>query len=316
MAIARPLVISIDTEAQPTRASGEHVQRLIHGNFANHSGGIGKMMDLAEKHNIVLTFFLDYAECDLYGEQIIETGKLIEARGHDLQLHFHPEFLSLDTLKKHDCERQKLDELDYKHASAYVDIMLERHQSASSASPVAFRGGGYRYSAMLLKVLAKHGITVCSNHNPAKSDRGFAINRLSQFKWQDTEQIELPVGCLDGFRNLDRKVAYNFNSGVFLRDKYSSQEVVKRHSEYRSTYYQRESDSAACCMVMHSWSLLTQNAQGKFSGINHKSIAAFDAVLEEASQSCSVIPISAIHQYCSNLNNISVEPLPFTEVTK
>lgn len=313
MSTSKPLVITVDTEAQPNRASCAHVQRLIHGCFSSRSGGIGKMMDIAEKNNVALTFFLDYAELDLYGGQIIEAGKLIDTRGHDLQLHFHPEFLSEETLNRHGCRRQKLDELDYKHAHAYMDIMLERHSQVSSVDPVAFRGGGYRYSSVLLDVLAQSGIQVCSNHNPARSDRGFIIKHLSQFKWQGTEQYELPVGCLDGFRNLDRKVEYNFNSGVFLRDNYTPEETVKRHHEYRNAYYERESDTAACCMVMHSWSLLAKDELGKFTDVNQRSVAAFEAVIEEASRSCSIIPISDIPYHCSRLRDILEEPLPFSD---
>ena len=274
------VVVSIDTEAQPNRAINSQFEKLIDGRFGSDSGGIHRMMDIADRYGVTLSFFLDYAEVDLYGEKIIRIGQEIDSRGHDVQLHFHPEFLSEDTLKKHGCDRQKLDEIDSYHASAYVEILLGRHMKATGKSASAFRGGGYRYSHNLLKELSKHGIKVSSNHNRAKADRGFELKYLSNFLWEDVGVTEVPVACLQGFRNLDRTVAYNFNSGVFLRDSYSVEQVISRHLEFQKEFFIREGQQAICCLVMHSWSLLKKDNKDFFSGVNEHSVDVFEHLLK------------------------------------
>ena len=45
------VMITVDTEAQPQRASKNHVERLIYGRFGEEELGIGHMMDVADKYS-------------------------------------------------------------------------------------------------------------------------------------------------------------------------------------------------------------------------------------------------------------------------
>src|SRR5262245_1470380 len=92
----RRLMITVDVEAQPSRAERNHVDRLIWGEFAEGRAGIGEMMDIADRHCIKTTMFLDYCEEHLYGNAIRDVAREIHRRGHDLQLHAHLDFLSRD----------------------------------------------------------------------------------------------------------------------------------------------------------------------------------------------------------------------------
>ena len=83
------LIITIDTEAQSSRQSHDHVQRLIYGNFSEGRAGIIEMMDEAEDVGVQLTFFVDVLEDTLYPGEIREVLRTIHARGHDIQLHQH-----------------------------------------------------------------------------------------------------------------------------------------------------------------------------------------------------------------------------------
>src|SRR5215211_5686314 len=86
-------MITIDVEARPPRSKTDPLDRLIWGRFPEGEFGIGRMMSIAERHGVKLTMFLDYAEEHLYGDALLDVGREILRRGHDLELHIHPEFM-------------------------------------------------------------------------------------------------------------------------------------------------------------------------------------------------------------------------------
>lgn len=92
-------ILTVDVEALPMRASDSHVDKLIYGRIGGEEWGIGKMMDVADRHNIKMTFFLDFAEVETYGDEIIKVGKYIAQRGHDLQIHCHYKLLEKKSVK-------------------------------------------------------------------------------------------------------------------------------------------------------------------------------------------------------------------------
>lgn len=86
-------ILTVDVEAWDMRAPDRPVDTLIYGRINGAEWGIGRMMDIADRHGVKMTFFLDFTEVELYGDEIIEAGKYIDGRGHDLQLHCHYEVL-------------------------------------------------------------------------------------------------------------------------------------------------------------------------------------------------------------------------------
>ena len=87
-------VLSVDVEALRLRAADQHVETLIYGRLNGGEWGIGRMMDIADRHNVKITFFLDFAEVELYGEKLLDVGRYIVSRGHDLQIHCHYDILA------------------------------------------------------------------------------------------------------------------------------------------------------------------------------------------------------------------------------
>lgn len=51
-------MITVDVEAMPMRAGSKHVDTLIYGKIGGGEYGIGKIMDIADKHHVKITFFL------------------------------------------------------------------------------------------------------------------------------------------------------------------------------------------------------------------------------------------------------------------
>ena len=70
-------------------------EKRIWGKIGDKSFGIPLMMDIAETYDIRLTFFVEVMNKYYFGED--ETKKVCEYilnRGHDVQLHLHPNYLN------------------------------------------------------------------------------------------------------------------------------------------------------------------------------------------------------------------------------
>ena len=167
-------ILTVDVEALPMRAPNDHVEKLIMGRYKSgdlHGGewGIGRMMDIADKHNIQMTFFLDFAETELYGEEVTNVGKYIVSRGHDLQVHCHYTFL----------ERKIRERFPYAGKSYYawyedeeissymIDYCLEQYHKCikEKGGFIIFRGGEYRFDKAILKKLKEKGVVADSSYH-------------------------------------------------------------------------------------------------------------------------------------------------------
>lgn len=256
-------MITIDVEAQPRRASSAPVERLIWGRFPEGSWGIGEMMDAAESHGIALTAFLDYAEEHLYGEQLLDVGREIHSRGHDLQLHLHQQFLDADFYTSSNLAPvRNLAEVSEEAARVLVEFMCDAHERAVGKRPTAFRGGGYRYNGALLSELIAQGVRLDSSCNPARDSQPMKVGARGQFRW-DRGPLEVPISTVEGFRGSSAFAECNFNSMVFL--KHPVEECVQRHLEFLDEFYDVYGDDAIAVLVMHSWSLLQLNEDGRYT---------------------------------------------------
>ena len=56
MITKKKCILTVDVEALDIRAPFQHVDRLIYGNINGEKWGIGKMMDIADKYDVRMTF--------------------------------------------------------------------------------------------------------------------------------------------------------------------------------------------------------------------------------------------------------------------
>lgn len=272
--MSRKVIITIDVEAQPGRATESHIERLIYGRFADRSWGIGKMFDIADRYGIQLTCFFDFSEDALHGRRWLNVAKFIQARGHDLQLHLHPEFMGKDVWAKYPGERR--DDMfcaDDQTADFLASFLMEQYGKVSESRPVAFRGGGYRFNAAMLASLAKAGVRYNYGYNANRINQPFNRGPLPPFQWSESGVIEIPVACLPKFMGAPHYAELNFNSEIFPPDK--PDKAVENLNKYLTEYFRRWPDGAAA-MVMHSWSLLRQDENKRFIGPNTGAAEMFE----------------------------------------
>lgn len=259
-------ILTVDVEAWDRRAPDRYVDTLIYGRLDGGEWGIGRMMDIADKHHVKMTFFLDFAEVEFYGDEIIEAGRYIVSRGHDLQIHCHHEFLADKMLERfphvdrnyaawHGYEDETLSDF-------MVDYCLEQYRKCCDRSKVVFRGGGYRTGEAMLKKLREKGISADASYNFLRP-RERPDNRQFFF---ENGLLELPLGILPEQADT-REQALNFNApSLYPVNENDWPRILENYESFFRDYYRRYGADAIPSMIMHSWSFCHERKRFQETG--------------------------------------------------
>lgn len=201
----RKLLITIDTEALPARASDNHVEKLIWGTFGNGRAGIIEICDVIEEFGGKGLFFLDVAGSfnDLAAYR--EVNSYLERRGHMVEWHYHPEILGREFWKERHVSANSLRQEKYDQADTKVilDAGFEQFRVITGRHPIAYRAGSFRWNGHTLDFLRSNGILFSFNacaETSVKADYDtFCPQSPSPFYWA-RGLIEVPCGevIIDG----------------------------------------------------------------------------------------------------------------------
>lgn len=295
----RRLMLTVDVEAQTHRAVESHVDRLIWGIFPEGPAGIGEMMNIADKHGVKLTMFLDWAESDKRGDSIRDVGREIDRRGHDLQLHVHTDYFSPEFWESRGARYEiDLNILSPEQADVVADEIAARQIDATGKAPLAFRGGGYRYSANLLNSLRRNGVLIDTSVNVSRSTQPVDLALSRQFRWSNG-MIEVPVSNVAKYRNCPRALDFNFNSAYFTD--------AGRMLEYLDNFWSERGDDAIAVLVMHSWSLLKLHEDGIFRYDGQRNAERLDALLGGLGTDVEVVTSSDVVELDRN-GALAIDP--------
>jgi ubiquinone/menaquinone biosynthesis C-methylase UbiE len=286
----RKLMITVDVEAQPRRAASDPLERLIWGRFPGaKDAGIGRMMDIADKHGVKLTMFLDYCETGIYGDELLNVAREIHRRGHDLQLHAHLDFMPETFWSQNSLEKNfNLNLVSADLAKAAVDFICSAQIKAAGKAPVAFRGGGYRFNRHLLDALVANSVCIDSSVNVSRATQPAKLAPSPQFLWSNGCR-ELPVSCVAPFINIPGPFDFNFSSAA-LYD-------FGRFETYLSHFHSQHGDDAIAVLVMHSWSLLRMDREaGHFIGPDDKALDKFADFLSRVRATHDIVTMPDLAQ--------------------
>lgn len=250
------LVITIDVEALPARQSHDHVERLIYGNFPGLGrAGIVETMDIADRHNVKLTFFLDVLEEVLYPQQIEAVARLIVARGHDLQLHTHPEAMPDAFFAKLGFPRKDSNKFTRTEAAALF-AQVKNIVAGWGVPPfLAYRAGSYRYSQGLVQAMPEAGIAFSYNYNIlGPSQRKLGLENVAMFRWEN-DVVEIPVSYIE--RSPATPVRFDDSSYVRTGRPQDAVDLIARFQEQWPS-------SNVLIMMLHSWTFLEPNPRTNY----------------------------------------------------
>ena len=168
------VLITIDTELsarlfQQGFDPAENFARSIDGTTGQGAVGIGWQMDRLDAHGLVGAFFVDPMPALVHGPEVIErTVHQIVARGHEAQLHLHPEWLEWATATPvGDRRGQNIGDFGLDDQITLIARARQILLDAGAPMPCAFRAGNYGADDNSLTALGALGFKWDSSFNPA-----------------------------------------------------------------------------------------------------------------------------------------------------
>ena len=143
--------------------------KRIYGKIGDKFYGIPLMMDIADRYGIRLTFFVEVLNKYYFGEE--ETKKVCEYilnRGHDVQLHLHPNYLNFNS--PNPCQQNYSDFIGTYSLAEQIELISEGIKvliQNGVSKPIAFRAGCFGANQDTLKALKENGFLIDCSYNRA-----------------------------------------------------------------------------------------------------------------------------------------------------
>lgn len=202
--------ITIDTEfafgiaaRDPAAHWRENFARSIACETPGGAVGIDYQMDVLDAHGLRAVFFVDPMPALIWGiEPIKAIVAPIAARGHDVQLHIHSEWLSLagpaNPLGAH--TGTNLKDFTFEQQSILLERARDLLVEAGAPAPIAFRAGNYGSNDDTLRALAAIGMRYDTSHCPGFpfSQSDISLGPLDRNVSEHHGAIEVPAGAIAG----------------------------------------------------------------------------------------------------------------------
>ncbi len=144
-------------------------QKRIFGEIGNREYGIPLIMDIADRYGVRVVFFVEVFNKHFFGAE--ETQIVVDyilGRGHEVQLHLHPNYLNFTTANPQAVEFSDLCG-DYP-LDQQIEILAEAKRllvACGAPEPTAFRAGCFGADMNTLKALTENGFLFDSSYNQA-----------------------------------------------------------------------------------------------------------------------------------------------------
>lgn len=204
------LYFTIDTEYSVGQfrkagfaARADIFARSILGETNHGSVGILYQMDVLDRHGLKAVFFVDPMPALVWGIQAIkDVISPIVARGHDVQLHLHTEWLEFASNRSPVLSKtvRNIKDLTLGDQRKLLDYARNTLIAAGAAPPVAFRAGNYGANDDTLRALASLGIPYDTSHCPgiAVSDCDISLTADDRDALEHCNVTEVPISCIGG----------------------------------------------------------------------------------------------------------------------
>jgi hypothetical protein len=250
------LYLTIDTEysAGLFRKAGrdsrrENFARSISGETERGAAGIFYQLDVLDQYGQKAVFFVDPMPALVWGvEAIADIVGPIVARGHDVQLHLHSEWLEFAGAANPVGDRSggNIKDFSLDEQCILLDYARTTLIDAGAPAPIAFRAGNYGANDDTLRALARLGLRYDTSHCPgfAASDCAISLGTDVTNPVEHCGVIEIPIGCIQGPRSGLRH---------FQLTALTTSEIVAalRHAA--------QQQQASMTLVSHSFELLSRD---------------------------------------------------------
>lgn len=282
----RYALLTVDTEALPNRAETDHVRRLILGKHGDREAGVKEMALIGEEYGARLIFFLDLCGAYPYLDELREIAAWLVARGQDVELHAHPEYLPLSFWEERGLNQRPwyMNEYPDDRAQFIIGYFTKLLTEFTGKKPVAFRAGSFRWNSAILKALASNGYKLSFNNSMcavANAQCPFSLPTNQPFRWSNG-LIEIPVSERHIFPLLQKNwwARLQYPQSKYYRFRASGFSFIPGSVDFEEKFL---------VFLLHSWSFLYRDENGYEIYKEDKWLERYRAFLQLLSRECDII---------------------------
>jgi hypothetical protein len=196
------VLITIDTELSSRlhrhgASLAENLERSIAGQTAHGAFGVGWQMDELERAGLKGVFFVDPMPALVHGPDFL--APMIApmlARGHEVQLHIHTEWLEWAVSPPVDRTSRNIGDFTSDEQAVLLRIASDLLTAAGAPRPIAFRAGNYGADDRTIAVLPQIDIAWDSSVNIGCPDDSCRVTNKTHGPVDIGGVTELPVSGL------------------------------------------------------------------------------------------------------------------------
>ena len=331
------IFITIDVETsiggaftKPDKLRPVGADKRIYGQIGNREFGIPLIIDILNKHNLKATFFVEPFCSFYFGEKIIkEICHYILNRGHDVQLHLHPNY---QIFKCPDWqERAKRKELFPDIIAKYtLDEQINLIRQAKKilekcgVTPIAFRAGCFGANLDTLTALKENDFLIDSSYNlsflgktcfihPSRFTSHFSLltSHLSPLTYLND------LALINGIYELPITNYYDFKIGNFKRLRTLDICASSFYEMKKILRYGLKKGPKYITFILHSFSLIKKrDVQYKTAKPNFIVINRFKKLCEFLSRNKNLFKVITLSQFAQSLPDYGLSTKHYELSTK
>lgn len=254
------VLLTVDTEADIHQGRIISLEQMVYCRINGSEYGIHRMMDLADRYNARMTFFVSVFEHRKMGlEQVKRVCQEIDQRGHEVQLHTHPNWI-----------------YDHRFMWGYplekqIELIKEGKEvicESIGKYPIAHRAGGFGANEDTLLALKKNGIKVDSTYLYSPYSRLLPSNFRLNWPSECNGVLEIPVTVFNQFKigNFQPKRPFDINANSLAELKFVLNSAKKSGLPFVN-------------LLMHSFSFVRSGKDRQNFKPNYHDLKKFEKLL-------------------------------------
>ena len=338
------IFITIDVEtsiggafAKPDKLRPVGADKRIYGQIGKREFGIPLIIDILNKHNLKATFFVEPFCSFYFGEKIIkEICHYILNRGHDVQLHLHPNY---QIFKCPDWqERAKRKELFPDIIAKYtldeqINLIKQGKKILEKygVKPIAFRAGCFGANLNTLMALKENDFLIDSSYNLSFLGKTCFLHplHLTSHLSRFTSHISPltshlspltylnDLTLINGIYELPITNYYDFKIGNFKRLRTLDICAVSFYEMKKILRYALKKGPKHITFILHSFSLIKKrDVQYKTARPNFIVINRFKKLCEFLSRNKNLFKVITLSQFAQSLPDYALRTTHYALQTK